>query len=142
MKIIITESQQESLKNKLQQIVKKSGWGKASKAVGSTDNLLKIGFDNNPMNFLNLFNDLDVIQSEENPDWILYRYEKGSNMMVYDRKKGHVKINEKIWESLEDVFGLKYIQVKELTQDWLGDTYNLRGFRTFPVEYGNSMSVE
>ena len=42
MKVIITESQQESLKNKLQQVVGKFGMGKAIKSVGGLENLVKI----------------------------------------------------------------------------------------------------
>lgn len=42
MKIIITESQNESLKNNLMKLINRSGFDAAMKAVGSFDRLLKI----------------------------------------------------------------------------------------------------
>jgi len=53
MKIIITESQQESLKNKLQQVVDKLGVGKAIKSVGGYQNLVKILYDGDYGVFVN-----------------------------------------------------------------------------------------
>jgi hypothetical protein len=127
MKIIITESQQESLKNKLEQIVKRSGWEKASKTVGGVDNLLKIGFNNDPMNFLNLFNNLDIVQSEEKPHWTLYRDEKGNDIMAYDRILKVVYINYyEIWYILNFEFKLKKIYLENLIEKWLSKTYNLK----------------
>ncbi len=131
MKIIITENQQSNVKTKLQNMVKTMGWEPAAIAVGGIENLAKLGFNNNPMEFLNLFNDLDVVQSEEKPDLILFRYEKGNNMIIYDRKNEYVYINyDVIWSFLEDVFGLNYFKIQKLTKDWLGETYNLRGITT------------
>jgi len=78
-----------------------------------------------------MFNDLDVVQLEEKPDLTLFRYEKGNNMMIYDIKNEYVYINyDVIWSFLEDVFGLHYFEIQELTKDWLGETYNLRGITT------------
>ena len=131
MKFIITENQQSKVKTKLQNMVKTMGWKPASIAVGGSENLVKLVFNNNPMNFLNMFNDIDVVQSEEKSDLTLFRYEKGNNMMIYNKKNKYVYINyDVIWSFLEDVFGLKYVEIQELTKDWLGETYNLRGITT------------
>ena len=127
MKIIITENQSESLKEKLQTIVKKYGWERGVMSVGEK-HLTKLGFNNDPMEFLNLFNDLNVVQSEERPHWTLFRYKSKENLMIYDRKNEYVYINyDKIWSVLEDNFGLSYDETEELTKRWLGEVYNLRG---------------
>ena len=132
MKIIITEEQQTSIKRKLQKMFKKLGWEKTSNVVNGPEQLAKLAFDNNPMEFLNMFNDLDIVQNEEEPDWTLYRYEKGNNMMVYDRKDGDVYINyDDIWGLLKEGFGLNYTETQELTKEWLGESYNLRGITTY-----------
>ena len=93
MKIIITEEQQTSIKRKLQKMFKKLGWEKTSNVVNGPEQLAKLAFNNDPLEFLNMFNDLDVVQSEENHDQILFRYEKGNNMMIYNKKHKYVYIN-------------------------------------------------
>jgi len=131
MRIIITENQQSSLQLKLKKMVKDIGWEKTSIAVGGIENLVKLGFNNNPMNFLNIFNDLDIVQSKERHYCVLFRHENENNMMVYDRKSDEVYINYgDIWLFLEDGFGLNYYETQELTQEWLSETYNLRGVTT------------
>jgi hypothetical protein len=132
MKIIITEEQQDSIKTKLQKMVKNLGWEKASVAVGGPENLAKLGFNNDPFEFLNLFNDLDVIQSEEEENWTLFRYKKYNNLMVYDRKNEYVYINyDEIWSFFESSFGLEYQETQGITERWLGEVYNLRRVTTF-----------
>jgi hypothetical protein len=136
MRIIITENQQNSLQLKLKKMVKDIGWEKTSIAVGGSENLVKLAFNNNPMNFLNMFNDLDVVQSKEKEYWTLFRYEIRGNIMLYDRKNEYVYINyDVIWSFLEYGFGFNYSEIQELTQEWLSETYNLRGVTTtdFPV---------
>ncbi len=134
MKIIITENQYKlikenvSLKEKLLGLIKKVGFESVVKIVGSLDNLFKIFDIKEPMDFLNIFNDLESVQSEERQDWTLYCYKKGYNTMVYNRKNGEVYINYyEIWSVLEDKFGLNYGEIQELTQRWLDEVYNLRG---------------
>jgi hypothetical protein len=136
MKVIITENQlkliKENVSNKARQIlidrIKSVGFIKTSEIVGGLDSLMKILNINSPMEFLHLFDDLDVVQSEENPVWTLFRYKPKHNLMIYERKYDYVFINyDKIWEVLEDVFNLEYSEIKELTQEWLSSVYNLRG---------------
>jgi hypothetical protein len=122
---------EENLKQNLEQQIKHYGWRAAAELVDGSENLTKLAFNNDPMNFLNMFNDLDIVQSKKKYDWTLFRYEKGNNMMVYDRKNDVVFINYVfIWEFLTDGFGFKNTEIQELTQEWLSETYNLRGVTT------------
>jgi hypothetical protein len=83
------------------------------------------------MEYLNLFNDLDVVQSVEKKDWTLFRYEKGKNLMIYDRKTDFVYINyDQIWSVLRNDFGLNYDETQQVTEEWVEMTYNLRGVTT------------
>jgi hypothetical protein len=133
MKIIITESQKKlllenSINDTLIDILKTDGWESAADLVGSPKNLMKLLKIKTPMDFLNLFNDLDVVQSEENPDWNLFRYVKGKNMVVYDRETGYAHVNyHDIWSFLDKSFDLKHSEIQELIKDWLFEVYNLRG---------------
>lgn len=81
MKLIIKESQ---LNNTITKLIKMEGWEKTGETLGlSPKEFMEQMFDGNPMDFLNIYNDLDVVQSEEKPDCTLFRYEKGDNLMVY-----------------------------------------------------------
>jgi hypothetical protein len=124
---------EENLKQNLKQQMKDYGWRSAAELVGGAKNFMSIMYDNNPMNFLNTFNDLDIVQSKEKPDWTLYRYEKGKNLIVYDKKFDLVYIKwGDIWSLLDHGFGLNYDEVQELTKEWLGKVYNLKGVTPIP----------
>ena len=124
MKIIITE-------NKLEKVLKQSGTKKTIQLVGGWDNFCKIYNIESPMDFLHLFDDLKQVQSLEEENWVLFRYKKGHNYMIYDRKNEDVYINYyEIWSFLEDNFGVSYYETQRITQDWLDEVYNLRGVTT------------
>ena len=130
MKIIITENQVDKIKSKIHEYVKKYGIQKCKEIFGDKV-LFTIGFNNDPMEFLNLFNDLDVVQSIEEKNWTLFRYEKGKNLMFYDRKNDDVYIDYyQIWSVLRKDFGLNYNETQQVTEEWLGVVYNLRGITT------------
>ena len=111
----------------LQRKVLKDGWKSVSNMIGF-ENLYKIGFDNNPMEFLNLFNNLDIVQSEEDVYLTLYRFEKGNNMMIYDKKNEHIHIKlDVIWSFFSVGIGFNNNKTQEIMNKWLGEVYNLRG---------------
>jgi hypothetical protein len=116
------------MKTKLKKMVKTIGWKNTTNAVSGTHKLVELAFNNDPLEFLNIFNDLDVVHSEANLNWILYRYKKYENLMVYDKKNEIVYLNYYVILSfLEDGFGLNYEEIQDITKEWLGETYNLRG---------------
>ena len=124
MKVLITE-------NKLENVLKKSGTEKTIKLLGGRENFCKVFNIESPMDFLHLFDDLEQVQSEEKEDWTLFRYKKGHNFMIYDRKSEDVYINyDEIWSFLNDKFGLNYTEIQSLTEEWLDEVYNLRGVTT------------
>ena len=69
---------------------------------------------------------MDVVQSKENPDWTLFRYNKGNNLMVLDKKTEDINIcYVEIWSILGNVFGLDFSEIQELINVWLNEVYNL-----------------
>jgi hypothetical protein len=125
---------EESLKQSLMDEIKHSGFQETAKMIGGMDNLIKLLNIESPMDFLHLFDDLDVVQSEEDPDWILFRYKPKHNLMIYDRKDEDVYINyHDIWSVLEGHFGLNYPETQQLTKRWLSEVYNLRGITTIDL---------
>ena len=127
MKIIITEDQSNTISDKLKSMIKQIGWENASKSVGGFKNLSKLSKIKTPMDFLNLFNDLDIVQIKERPNLTLFRYKKGKNMVVYDKENGYAYVNyDDIWSFLRYNFDLNNSKIEELIKDWLGEVYNLR----------------
>ena len=124
MKIIITE-------NKLEKVLKQSGVKKTIELLGGWENFRKVFNIENPMDFLHLFDDMEVVQSEEKENLTLFRYKKGHNLMAYDRKNKEFYISYgEIWSFLEDKFDLTYPVIQAVTKKWLGEVYNLREITT------------
>ena len=135
MKIVISE-------NKLENVLKKSGTEKTIKLLSGWENFCKVFNIESPMDFLHLFDDLEQVQSEEKEDWTLFRYKKGHNFMIYDRKSEDVYINyDEIWSFLNDKFGLNYTEIQSLTEEWLDEVYNLRGVTTFKPPFKRLLIV-
>jgi len=132
MKILISERQknlliENQLRDDLINIIKYDDWTEAIRYVGNINNLKKLINFGSPLEFLNLFNDLEVVQSINLKEFLLFRYEKGKNIIVYDQKNGTGYINYYIiWSILDSYFGLNYTEIKGLTKEWLSETYNLR----------------
>lgn len=125
MKVLITE-------NKFKEIIKLTlkdlGTQSTIDNVGGWENFCKSLNIESPMDFLHLFDDLEQVQSKEEKHSTLFRYKKGNNYMIYDRKNEDVYINYyEIWSFLEDNFGVSYYETQRITQDWLDEVYNLRG---------------
>ena len=134
MKIIITE-------NKLEKVLKKSGTKKTIDILGGWENFCKVFKIESPMDFLHLFDDLEEVQSEKKEYFTLFRYEKGNNLMIYDRKSKEVYIsNKEIWSFLDGKFDLTYLVVQAVTKKWLGEVYNLRGITTENGPFGGRIS--
>jgi hypothetical protein len=130
---IIKEEISNRGKEKLNKMIKEFGIIKTLKVVGNMDNLFKVLVINSPMDFLHLFDGLEQVQSEENSNFVLFRYKPKHNFIVYDRKNEEVYINyDDIWSVLENNFGLDYSEIEGLTKEWLGEVYNLRGVTTSP----------
>jgi hypothetical protein len=112
----------------LRQKVLKNGWRSVSEMIGGFDILYKHTFNNDHNEFLKLFNNLEVVQSEERPEWMLYRSEMGKKMMIYNKENDVVYINYNvIWSFFKGGIGLKYDEILDIMKKWLDEVYNLRG---------------
>ena len=132
MKIIISESQynllfESKLKQSLKQEIKDFGLKDTAGLVNGFDNLMKILNIDSPMKFLHLFDDLEQVQSEMDPNLTLFRYKPKNNLIIYNIKDDYLYVNYfEIWEPLLDV-GLFNPDIKELIKEWLSSVYNIRG---------------
>jgi len=136
MKIVITE-------NRLEKVLKKSGTKKTIELLGGWENFCKVFNIESPMDFLHLFDNLERVQSEEKKNWTLFRYKKGYNYIVYDRKNEEVYINNveilMILLNMIRQFDTTYTVIQEVTKKWLGEVYDLKYTRPVPKLLSSSM---
>jgi hypothetical protein len=122
----ILKEEKLSKSDVLKKHVLKNGWEEVADRIGGFDNLYRIGFNNDYNEFLKLYSNLEVVQSEENSEFILYRFEKGNNVIMYNTKSGHVYVNfELIWSFFRDGIGLKFDETQDIMKRWLDEVYNL-----------------
>jgi hypothetical protein len=112
---------------RIKSIVNKYGFEQASEmVVGGIDTIRQL-YENNPESFLNQFNDLSPV---ETVDKIYYVDKNRLPLFMYypNRKNGEVYINYyRIWLFFSDVINLNYKEIKGIMEQWLEETYNLRG---------------
>ena len=106
--------------------IKDEGFKSASEMVGGDKVLFKILGIKTPMDYLHFYDDLNVVQSEEDRELDLFRYRPKYNLMVYDKKNRYVYIDmDNIWSVLEDTFELEYLEIRKIIWKWLNEVYNL-----------------
>jgi len=125
MKIIISENQVDKIKSKIHEYVKKYGFEKCREIFGDKV-LFTIGFNNDPMEFLNLFNNLKQVQSVQNEDWTLFQDEKGVTYMLKNNDKNTIYFDyETITKPMTNGFNLEP-RTRDLTfRKWLKLKYNI-----------------
>jgi hypothetical protein len=135
MKIIITEHQNEKVNHKIRFAVEKLGLSQAREIMG--DELIKQGYIDNPLSFLDQFNNLRPVEKDDeiyyvdNDNLALFSYYKKEQ----ESKNGDYYINYyRIWSFFEDVMGYDYTEIQEIMKEWLGTTYNLRGLTPFHLK--------
>lgn len=133
MKIIITESQyvrlNESLNEKelIQNKIKEDGWNKLLKN-NDVGVIVHKGFDNNPNEFLRLYNDLEMVRSSAFPNLMLFRNKPNENLMVFNPTTSQIYINNyDLWLPLELFFRLTPEEVTETLNNWIENSFGLRG---------------
>ena len=123
---VIKES---ATKNYLIDIIKEESWDSAADLVGGIENLKKLTGINTATDFLNLFNDMNVVKSDENPQWTLFYYDPKRTMVSYNRKNKKVWVNYRdIWYILENDFELineSDSKIKKLITKWLVEVYKI-----------------
>ena len=132
---ILREETSMVLREKILKMFKTIGLEKTSNVFGGIDGLFKILNVNSPMDYLHLFDDLDIVDSEENSDYTLYRYQSGYNIMVYSTEFGrHAMINwDTIWGVLWGHFRLNQDEIQKLTMKWISDVYDLHDVNTIDL---------
>ena len=123
----VIKEEKSSKSDVLKKHVLKYGWKEVTERIGGFDKLYKFAFNNDYNEFLNLFNNLEVVRSEYQPKWVLYRFEEGNNMMVYYEDGGRINVNfDVIWSFFSHGIDIQYHDTEKIIKKWLEDVYNLR----------------
>jgi hypothetical protein len=110
----------------LKKHVLKNGWEEVADRIGGFDILYKHAFNNDYNEFLNLFNNLEVVESKTLPELKLYRFEKGDNVLSHYPGHEEVYVNYKIiWSFFDDGLEISYEETQHIIDNWLEDVYNL-----------------
>jgi hypothetical protein len=119
---------EEKLKYKIRSVVEKLGLKQSLEIFGK--DILKQTYIDNPESYLVQFNNLNLV---DEGDFIYYVDNDNLPLFYYykkeqESKNGHYWINYyRIWVFFSGVMDYNYTEIKEIMEEWLGTTYNLRG---------------
>ena len=123
---------EETLKNILIDMVKNEGIKSVENYVGGFQNLKDLIDVHTSEEFLNLFSDLERVESEENPNVFLYRYKKGKNIIVIDERDDDMR-NVYTYVNYDIIFGplaifretVFYSDKVRVLKRWLKNTFDI-----------------
>lgn len=136
MDILITQEQQDDIRDFLIEMIKTDNWRSASKIVNGDANLVKILGFNTPIEFLNLYSDLEVVKSTTRPEILLFRYEPTKNLMEWNTWSSDREIYVEqygIWNVLKDVWNLDFMDTRELISAWIEETFGYVDTKPRPI---------
>jgi hypothetical protein len=118
VKRIVNES---TASEALKDMVKTDGWKETSKLVDGPENLAKIVFNNDPLEYLNGL-DLHKVRYTNDPNRVHFVDHKESNFLLSPLSQRTVSVNyDNIYEFLYKGFKIKDDKVKKLLKNWLND---------------------
>ncbi len=116
---------------KVKSAVNKYGIGHTIKLFDGSFDVIKRAYQDNPSEYLNQFNDLKIVERDK----IIFYVDKNGIPLFYykpDEKNGYVYINyNRIWVFFSNVIGFKFIEIQGIINNWLSQTYNLRGLTPY-----------
>lgn len=123
---------EETLKNILIDMVKNEGIKSVENYVGGFQNLKDLIDVHTSEEFLNLFSDLERVESEENPDVFLYRYKKGKNVIVVDERDDDMR-NVFVYVNYDLIYGplaifkesVFYKDKAQILKKWMKNTFDI-----------------
>jgi len=116
-------------KTRMVKIIKDLGINKTIKMVGGFNRFIKKMDINDPMDYLNLFNGMNKVRSEDLNYCFLYYFNPNNNIMVINPKLDKVFINQyEIWNVLRSEFDLNNNEALDIVTKWLEDEYNIGNY--------------
>ena len=130
MRNLIKQLLKEEINSKSERIksmVNKYGYERTSEmVVGGTDTIRNT-YQNNPLEYLNQFNDLKPV---ENNNKVYYIDKDGLPLFYYFSNKNIRYIyfnNERIWNFFSKIMVFRTSEIREIIKNWLEITYDIKG---------------
>ena len=82
------------------------------------------------------YSGMEVVDSRDYQDIVLYRYEPKDNMLFYNKKNREVWVRYDFIWSFFKYFSLNDQEIKGITEEWLSEAYNLKGITTNKLTTG------
>jgi hypothetical protein len=84
------------------------------------------------------YSGMEAVDSMEYPGDVLYRYVPKDNILFYEKKNQRVWVRyDLIWSFFGKYLGLDDQEIMGITEEWLSETYNLKGITTQDMELSN-----
>jgi len=119
---------ENAAKDSLIDMIKNDGWGYAADLVGGDKNLKKLSGIVEPIDYLNLLNDLNVDMNDDNTRGILTNNEGDRVISISTSKNNKVfaLVDTSIWYPLEFGFLHNNAMTANLVRQWLKDVYGIK----------------
>jgi hypothetical protein len=112
------------------ELIKKNGWDEAAEYVGGAKNLKKLTGINDPMEFLNLFNDLNVDMGDNGRG--IFTNDEGDRIItISPNSMGKVFASvdsNAIWAPFRHLFPATNVETANLIRRWLKEVYGIKVF--------------
>ena len=121
---------ENSMRDELTRMIKDGDWKSAAKFVGGSKNLRKLLGFNDPMEFLNLFNDLNVDMGDNGRG--IFTNDEGDRIItISTNSMGKVFASvdsHTIWEPFRFLFPTTNADTANLIRRWLKEVYGIKVF--------------
>ena len=118
---------EETLKDTMMREMVISGVKETAKLIGDEDNLLDVLDVKTPEDFLNLFNNMEVVKDKNDPNIKLYK-KYGENVMVLNNISDILYVNLVILNIPRLWPRLSYWESKRMVKDWVNEMYNINEY--------------
>lgn len=136
IKTILKEESDNPINKKVRHAVENLGFNNAVKMFGGNLDIIKRAYQDNPLSFLNQFNNLRPVKKGE---VMFYRDENDKAVFAYFNDDGRHIVNvdnDRIWEFFYVVLGYDWDEVQSILKKWLSEVYgldNVRPLRAYQI---------
>jgi hypothetical protein len=125
IKNVLKEESDNPLNKKVRHAVEDLGYENAIKLFGGNLDIIKRAYQDNPLSFLNQFNNLNPVKKGE---VLFYRDENGKPLFAYYNDDGRHIVNidnDRVWAFFGEVLGYDWDEIQSLLKVWLSEVYGL-----------------
>jgi hypothetical protein len=125
IKNVLKEESDNPLNKKVRHAVEDLGYENAIKLFGGNLDIIKRAYQDNPLSFLNQFNNLNPVKKGE---VLFYRDENGKPLFAYYNDDGRHIVNidnDRVWAFFGEVLGYDWDEIQSLLKVWFSEVYGL-----------------